>query len=65
MTPQEFTVGVFEHPRKRSVMLMAYTRYFNPSWEGCCVHKVLADNGDQAKAIAIGSHRELCMVKKP
>jgi len=65
MTPTSprFRVAVFEHPKKRSVMLMAYTRDYNPAWPGCCLHEVPAPNGDEAKRVAMAEHRERCMAK--
>jgi hypothetical protein len=60
----QFHVGVFEHPKKRSVMLMAYTRDYNPQWSGCCLHEVEAPNGSEAKRIAMAEHRERCMAVK-
>lgn len=59
-----FLVGVFEHPHKRSVALMAYTRYYNPSWPGCCEHTVSAISGTQAKIRAMDDHRARCMAVK-
>lgn len=31
----------------------AYTRYYNPTWEGCCLHHVVAVTGTAAKRRAI------------
>ena len=57
-----YGVGVFEHPGKRRVLLMAYIHNFQPSWPGCCLHRVIADSGVQAKAMARGAHRDMCML---
>jgi hypothetical protein len=56
-----FKVGVFEHPGKRRVKLAAYSSWYNPSWEGCCEHTVEANNGTEAKVVAMREHREKCM----
>lgn len=61
MTARLFKVGVFEHPRKKSIQLAAYTRYYNPSWEGCCEHEIVASSGSDAKRIAMQDHRRVCM----
>ncbi len=59
----EWTVGVFEHERRSGrVFLMAYVRDYNPSWEGCCVHHVIAESGTMAKDSAKSQHRRECMV---
>lgn len=60
----EYRVGVFEHQRKRSILVTAYVTYFNPSWSGCCLHIVRAESGQLAKKIAIAGHKELCMEVK-
>ena len=54
-----FVVAVFQHNRGRGrkPLLTAYTRYYNTSWDGCCMHLVRAENGTQAKREAIGSHK--------
>jgi len=57
-------VGVFEHQRKRSVQLAAYTLYYSPTWEGCCEHVVSAANGTAAKTQALREHRETCMANR-
>lgn len=62
----EWTVGVFEHQRASGrVFLMAYTRYFNPDWAGCCVHRVIAESGAMAKDNAKSVHRRECMAGRP
>lgn len=59
---REWKVGVFEHERSSGrVFLMAYVRDYNPAWEGCCVHRVIADVGAQAKDDAKAAHRRECM----
>ena len=59
---REFTVGVFEHVRTSGrVFLMAYVRDFNPQWEGCCVHRTIADSGTAAKDNAKSQHQRECM----
>mgnify|MGYP001597823907 FL=1 len=52
-----YFVGVFEHDGKKGPKFMAYVRYFNPSWVGCCTHNVSAENGATAKREAIGFHK--------
>ena len=61
---KDFRVGVFEHPRRRGITLMAYTMYFNPDWDGCCLHSVSAVNGAAAKKLATAEHRERCMASE-
>lgn len=61
---REFRVGVFEHPAPQSSQLMAYTRWYNPGWDGCCEHRVMATNGTEAKKIATKEHRESCMKER-
>ena len=51
-----YRVGVFEHPGRRSTKLLAYLRYFNESWSGCCVHEVEAISGVEAKRLALRDH---------
>lgn len=59
---REYAVGVFEHERSSGrIFLMAYTRYYNPAWAGCCVHRVLAATGASAKDSAKAQHRRECM----
>ena len=59
---REWRVGIFEHERRSGrVFLMAYVRDYNPEWEGCCVHTVIADTGGQAKDNARSGHRRECM----
>ena len=55
-----YTVAVFQHDRGvgRAPIISAYTRWFNPTWEGCCLHRVGAENGTAAKKIAIAHHRD-------
>lgn len=58
----EYVVGVFEHVRRSGrVFLMAYTRDYNPAWEGCCVHRVISEGGRYAKEDAKAQHRRECM----
>lgn len=54
-------VGVFEHPGKRKVCLMAYTLWYDRAWDGCCEHTVQAESGATAKLIAKREHQERCM----
>lgn len=55
-----FKVGTFRHERKSgSVYYMAYTRDYNPSWEGCREFAVQAVNGSEAKKRAIALRRQL------
>lgn len=59
-----FTVGVFEqheHPTRKP---MAYTRWYNPAWFGCCEHEVEAVNGTDAKKLAIAEHVNRCRAGK-
>lgn len=44
----EIRVGVFSHKRRSgTVFYTAYSRDYNPHWEGCCEHTVEA--GPDAK----------------
>lgn len=58
-------VGVFTHysanKKRRLPRVHAYTIWFNPSWEGCCMHEVDACNGTEAKKIAIADHKARCL----
>ena len=55
-------VAVFTHDRPgRKPMITAYTYWYNPSWEGCCLHEVTAENGTQAKRMAIADHKARCL----
>ena len=54
-------VAVFEHLGKRKILLTAYTLWYNPSWEGCCLHTVDSDNGKEAKRQAMDEHFCRCM----
>ena len=51
-------VAVFEHMGTRKVRFIAYTTWYNPEWEGCCLHGV--KSGPHAKAAAIEQHRSVC-----
>lgn len=55
-----YTVAVFQHDRGegRAPIISAYTMWFNPTWAGCCLHRVGAESGTAAKKIAISNHRE-------
>ena len=45
-------------PRKDGgLRFTAYTLYFNPAWEGACVHEVVATSGALAKIAAIHAHK--------
>jgi len=62
---KSFEVGVFTHERPgRKPLVTAYTTWYNPEWKGCCVHKIDAENGTEAKKLAIRDHRNLCMPKE-
>ena len=56
---KKIRVGVFP-PDDNCHAYMAYTRYYLPSWPGCCEHEVIAVNGSAAKKIAITEHKENC-----
>lgn len=45
-----FFHGDAEDPKISKVM--AYTSWYNPSWEGCVVYDVEAKNGTEAKRVA-------------
>lgn len=55
----ERVVAVFQHDRGpgRAPQFFAYIRDYNPAWEGCCMHRVEAASGSQAKAKAIADHK--------
>ena len=54
----EWVVGIFEHKRRSGrVFLIAYVRDYNPDWDGCCVHRVIAEDGAMAKDSAKAAHR--------
>ena len=56
--PCLFKVCVFPRPGKRGAPIQyAYTRYFNPAWEGACLHHVMATRGALAKIAAIHAHK--------
>ena len=58
---REFKVGVFRHEpegRQRKPKYAAYTVWYNPSWKGCCVHNVTAQNGAEAKRKAIAGCKD-------
>ena len=48
-----FDVAVFVQRGKRGWKFDAYTRWFNPSWSGCNMVRVRAENGTAAKKMAI------------
>lgn len=55
----KITVGICELEKgKHGSPLIAYTRYILP---GQCIHEVEAENGTEAKKIAIEEHRKKCM----
>lgn len=56
-----FHVAVFEHPGRRKTRLYAYTQWYSPEWEGCCMHHVHATSGAEAKKVAMAEHRAKCM----
>lgn len=63
---KDFTVGVFPMDCKpgRKQRYTAYTVGYRPNWPGCCVHIVSANNGTDAKKVAIFDHKEKCAQKK-
>lgn len=62
MKLREFIVGVFaENQPGRKPKYSAYTTWYNPEWDGCCLHRVIAATGKEAKKIAIIKHKEDCM----
>lgn len=64
---KNFDVGVFGHARDggKKTRYLAYTMWFNPSWAGCCIHRVRAANSKEAKAMAIAEHKKKCNIKAP
>jgi hypothetical protein len=59
-----FQVGVFTEFRDgRKPLISAYTTWFNPEWEGCCVHGIRANSGAEAKKMAIEDHKKRCLDK--
>jgi hypothetical protein len=56
----QFKVGVFPRNGKRTRRYTAYTVWYNPQWNGCCEHLVIAANGSEAKAAAILEHKDKC-----
>lgn len=60
---KEFSIGVFTEWRNgRKPKISAYSTWYNPDWKGCCVHKVSADTGTEAKKMAIEDHKRKCMI---
>lgn len=55
---RQYEVAVFDTNGKR---VRSYTRYF----KGCCLHRVMADNIKQARAIAVGAHKDMCIRRRP
>lgn len=53
-------MAVFEHQGKRKMKFTAYTVWYNPSWEGCCMHNINEISGKIAKAAAIEEHIRVC-----
>ena len=56
---QQFIVGVFQHERGpgRKPLVSAYTRDYHAAWQGCCLHRTVAENGQHAKKKAIAAHK--------
>jgi len=50
---KKFIVAVFPRVGKRGYLFNAYTRDYNPQWDGCNEVSVMANNGKEAKSIAI------------
>ena len=46
-------VAVFPYRGKRGYRFNAYTRIYNPEWEGCNLVDVEAANGNEAKKLAV------------
>ena len=55
---KKIKVGVFDDGNRQN----AYTRDYNREWKGCCEHEALAENGKEAKKLAIKEHRLSCIV---
>ena len=55
-----FKVGVFPLTSKRVPRFTAYTMWYNPTWKDCCEHVVRAENGTEAKKLAIAEHKNDC-----
>lgn len=55
-SPRLYRVAVFydTSPRRWS----AYTLWYNPAWEGCCIHAVFGQTGNAAKALAIAQCKQ-------
>lgn len=57
MAVREYRVGTFYYdspPDAKPSKVACYTRYFDPTWEGCVVYIVRAESGADAKRIARG-----------
>lgn len=60
-------VGVFLMPGRNPLVkssYAAYTMWFNPTWKHCCLHKIEAERGSEAKAKAIREHIDHCQPVK-
>lgn len=56
---KKFKVGVFRHKKEKGgYSYLAYTTWYNPLWEGCIQVEVEAENGTQAKKLAIKQIRD-------
>ena len=65
---REYRVNVYTHERvghdgkplakPRPPLVLAYTMY---QGEGACIHRVVAISGDDAKRLAVRSHRATCL----
>mgnify|MGYP001603779525 FL=1 len=49
----KFKVAVFPRMGKKGYLFSAYTKTYNPQWDGCNEVSVNAENGTQAKKLAI------------
>ena len=56
---KKIRVGTFFHSVKRGrrPRVSAYTMWYDPSWAGCIEYVVEAENGTEAKKIAIKKRR--------
>ena len=56
-------VGIFTRLTKDKMgyLFNAYTRYYLPTWEGCCEHAVEVPFRSLAKARALEVHKRDCL----
>lgn len=71
-------VAVFGEMGTRRMRFRAYTLWYDPSWEGCCLHEISESRiesavpvgamgrgrGSIAKKLAIAEHREKCVAER-